>query len=82
MSACLRCAFDPDATISASWSFFIDRGVKLDGRDVSGASSALGRFLKDYNGQVYVAADGKCWQLWIGRDRCGSLVSIVETTGA
>jgi hypothetical protein len=64
------------------WSFFIDRGVKLDGRDVSGASSALGRFLKDYNGQVYVAADGKCWQLWIGRDRCGSLVSIVETTGA
>ena len=63
------------------WSFFIDRGVKLDGRDVSGASSALGRFLKDYNGQVYVAADGKCWQLWIGRDRCGSLVSIVETTG-
>jgi hypothetical protein len=64
------------------WSFFIDRGVKLDGRDVSGASSALGRFLKDYNGQVYVAADGKCWQLWIGRDRCGSLVSIVETTGS
>lgn len=60
------------------WSFFIDRGVKLDGRDVSGASIALGRFLKDFNGQVYVGADGKRWQFLTSRDRGGSLVTIEE----
>ena len=28
MTACARCSFDPDATISDSWSFHVDREIK------------------------------------------------------
>ena len=42
MSACLRCAFDPDATISASWSFFIDREIKSGNSHI--VNAAVTRF--------------------------------------